>query len=88
MAARRGDKSEALKISDELKNINKPYLFGNHTYWRACIAALLGESRQAVALLNEAFAQGQYFGASVLCDMDLELLRNYKPFQELLRPKD
>ena len=88
LAARRGDKSEALKISDELKNINKPYLFGNHTYWRACIAALLGESRQAVALLNEAFAQGRDFGVYVHRDMDLESLRNFKPFQELLRPKD
>jgi len=75
-------------ISAELKNINRPYLFGNHTYWRACIAALLGESRQAVALLNEAFAQGQEFGVYIHSDMNLEPLRNYKPFQELLRLKD
>ncbi len=88
LAARRGDRSGALKISDELKNINRPYLLGQHTYWRARIAALLGESQRAVALLNEAFAQGQGFGVNLHRDTDLESLRNYKPFQELLRPKD
>ena len=77
MKCRRGDKEEALRISKELKDIERPYLFGEHTYWRACIALLLRES----------FAQGKEYGVFLHRDMDLEPLRNYKPFQELLRPK-
>ena len=40
-----------------------------------------------VAGLREAFAQGQAYGTRVLIDMDLESLRDYPPFKELLRPK-
>jgi tetratricopeptide (TPR) repeat protein/tRNA A-37 threonylcarbamoyl transferase component Bud32 len=87
LAARLGDNDKALKISEELKMINKPYLFGNHTYYRACIASLLGEREQAIALLREAFAQGLSYGAYLHRDINLESLRNYPPFQELVRPK-
>ncbi len=87
LAARRGDREEALRIATELKSIDRPYLFGNHTYWRACIASLLGEQEQAVALLREAFAQGRDYGVYLHREMDLEPLRDYPPFQELLRPK-
>ncbi len=87
LAARKGDREEALRISTELKNIDQPYLFGNHTYWCACIASLLGEREQAVALLQNAFAQGLGYGVYLHHEMDLEPLRNYKPFQELLKPK-
>jgi tetratricopeptide (TPR) repeat protein len=87
LAARRGDREEAVRISTELKSIDRPYLFGNHTYWRACIASLLGEREQAVALLREAFAQGREYSVYLHRDMDLEPLRDYPPFQELLRPK-
>ena len=87
LAARRRDKDEALRISEELKNINRPYLFGNQTYWRACIASLLGEKEQAVSLLRDSFAQGGDYGVYLLQDMDLEPLREYPPFKELMRPK-
>jgi serine/threonine protein kinase/tetratricopeptide (TPR) repeat protein len=87
LAARREDREEALRISTELKSIDRPYLFGNHTYRRACIASLLGQREQAVALLREAFAQGREYGVYLHRDMDLEPLRDYPPFQELLRPK-
>jgi hypothetical protein len=36
-------------------------MWGNHNYWRACIAALLGEREQAVTLLREALAQGYFY---------------------------
>jgi tetratricopeptide (TPR) repeat protein len=87
LAARSGDRERALRISTELMNIDSPYLFGNHTYWRASIASLLGEREQAVALLRDAFAQGRDYGVYLHRDMDLEPLRDYSPFQELLRPK-
>jgi tetratricopeptide (TPR) repeat protein/predicted Ser/Thr protein kinase/predicted secreted protein len=87
LAARRGDRDEALRISGELAAIDRRFLFGSHTYWRACIATLLGEKEQAVALLKEAFSQGQGYGVSLHRDINLEPLWDYPPFKELLRPK-
>ncbi|MCK4557647.1 MAG: hypothetical protein KAU47_09025, partial [Candidatus Aminicenantes bacterium] len=73
-------------ISEGLTGVEQPYLYGDHTYSRACIASLLGEQEQAVELLREAFAQGRPYGAYLHRDMDLEPLREYPPFQELLWP--
>jgi tetratricopeptide (TPR) repeat protein len=87
LAARRGERDKALKIFKELESIDRPYLFGEHTYMRARIASLHGEKEQAVVILRNAFAQGLQYGAYLHHEMDLEPLRNYKPFQELLKPK-
>ncbi len=87
LAARRGDRSQAMKISEELSNIDRRYLFGNHTYWRACIAALLGEKERAVALLEESFSQGRRYDVDLHRNIDLEPLWDYPPFMEILRPK-
>jgi len=86
LAARMGNKKEALQLSEKLAGMDQPYLFGVHTYSRACIASLLGEQEQAVELLRDAFTQGRPFGAYLHRDMDLEPLRDYPPFQELLWP--
>jgi len=87
IAARTGDIAEAKRIADFFKNVNRPYLFGNHTYWRACIVSLLDEKEEAVRLLREALAQGVWY-ERIHADMDLESLRDYPPFQELIKPKD
>jgi len=87
IAARLGDREKALRISDELKALTKPYLFGDHTYCRACIASLLGEKEQAVALLRESFAQGRQYGVYLHREMDFEPLRDYPPFRDLVKPK-
>ena len=87
MAARKGEREKAHAISEELENIDRPYLFGGHTYLRARIASLLGEKERAVLLLQDAFAQGLIYGSYLLHQMDFEPLRDYKPFQELLKPK-
>jgi tetratricopeptide (TPR) repeat protein len=87
LAARLGDEEEALRISEELKNIDRPYLFGGHTYWRACIASLFGEKQKAVELLTEAFNQGRAYGAYLHNNIELESLQDYPPFQELIKPK-
>jgi tetratricopeptide (TPR) repeat protein len=86
LAARRGDREEALRISKQLEDIKKPYLYGYPAYHRACIASLLGEKEAAMRLLREAVSQGRYYGYLYL-DMDLEPLRDYPPFKELIRPK-
>jgi len=87
IAARVGDREKALRISDELKALTKPYLFGNHTYCRACIASLLGDKKHAVDLLRESFAQGNEYGVYLHREMDLEPLRDYPPFRDLVKPK-
>jgi len=87
LAARRGDRARAMKIFEELSKIDRPYLFGGHTYRRACIAALLGDKERAVALLRESFSQGRDYGVDLHRDIDLESLWDYSPFKEILRPK-
>ena len=87
LAARRGDRGEALRVSAELARLDRPFLFGAHTYRRACIAALLDERPQAVDLLRESFAQGRSYNEYLHRAMDLEPLHGYAPFAELLKPK-
>jgi tetratricopeptide (TPR) repeat protein len=88
LAARRGDRVEATKISEELRQLSRPYLVGAHTFWRARIWALLGDEASAVDLLRDAFAQGAAFTVEVHRDMDLESLKENVAFRELVRPKD
>ena len=87
LAARRGDRAEAMRISTRLDSLRQPYLRGRHTLGRARIAAVSGERERAVALLREAFQQGQQHNPAVHTIGDLESLRDYPPFQELLRPR-
>jgi predicted Ser/Thr protein kinase/TolB-like protein len=87
IAARQGDRTRAMEVSEWLKNLRGPYLFGGNTYERACIAAILGDKEQAVALLKESFRQGYSFGTGIHKDFDLESLWNYPPFIEFLKPK-
>jgi tRNA A-37 threonylcarbamoyl transferase component Bud32/tetratricopeptide (TPR) repeat protein len=86
LAARMEDKEKALKISEELKSIERPYLFGNHTHKRADIAALLGEKEEAMRLLHEAYNQGRW-NYWFFFDMNLESLQDYIPFKEFMKPK-
>jgi tetratricopeptide (TPR) repeat protein len=87
IAARKGDRALALRRSAELRGLERPYLFGRHTLWRARIASLLGEKDEAVGLLREAIAQGVVYGLWIHRDMDLEPLRGVPAFEELVRPK-
>ena len=45
------------------------------------------ERDEAVDLLRRAFAQGLAFGLWVHVDPDLEPLRGYPPYEEIVRPK-
>jgi len=85
-AARTGNKEEALKISKELEEDKRPYLFGYPTYWRARIAALLGDKEGAVNLLREATKQG-YAYSSIHPTEDFESLADYPPYIQLMKPK-
>ena len=96
LAARRGDRAEALRIAEELRSLNRPYLVGNHMFRCARILGLLGDRERAVTLLREAIAQGwgsgeepDPYGYGFLSrhSMDLEPLRGLPPFEDLIKPK-
>jgi len=87
IAARQGNREQALRVDRTMAGVKRPYLFGRHTVWRARIQALLGEQEAAVALLREAFAQGYPHAHALHIDLAFESLRDYAPFRELLRPK-
>jgi serine/threonine protein kinase/tetratricopeptide (TPR) repeat protein len=87
VAARRGDREEAERLAQALAGIERPFLFGEHTIWRAGIAALLGDRERAVGLLRDAFAQGYMFGVHIHRDLNLAPLRGYAPFEELIKPR-
>jgi hypothetical protein len=87
LAARRGDRTEAMRIAAELKGMANRYDFGREQYWQACIASQLGDLKQAMVLLREAYAQGKIFDLQPHIDPDLEPLRDFQPFKDLLEPK-
>jgi tRNA A-37 threonylcarbamoyl transferase component Bud32/tetratricopeptide (TPR) repeat protein len=96
LAARRGDRAEALRISEELRSIEDPLTESRNTLKRAEIAALLKDREQAVTLLQEALdqgldrgpGQGWGYGAWLHTHIDFfDSLHDYPPFQELMRPK-
>ena len=76
-----------LLSASQLERITSPYEFGLDLYLQATIAAQLGDLDRAMVLLREAHARGRPFGVLLHCDMDLEPLRDYPPFQEFSRPK-
>jgi len=86
LAVRMGNQEEAKRISEELKNIDRPYLHGLNTYWCACIAALLGDKEQAVELIRDSLVQGRTYRI-LYWDIDFESLEDYPPFVELKKPK-
>ena len=89
LAARLGDRERAATISEQLRRLERPHLKGRRTLDRAATAALLGDSGQAVTLLQQAMELTPLWGVHVLVhqDIDFESLHDYPPFQELMRPK-
>jgi len=87
LAARRGDRTEALAADRALGAWPGRYLLGRHTYWRARIAALLGDGERAVALLREALKQGRTYHV-IHAEADLASLRDLPAFKELVRPEE
>jgi tetratricopeptide (TPR) repeat protein/TolB-like protein len=61
------------------------------TYERARLAAIVGERGRAMALLRQAGDEGAWLdsggGFGPHSDPDFEWLRDYAPFQELMKPK-
>jgi len=88
LAARRGDRAEAERISEELQSSGG--LFNKHnTDFRARIAAVLGEADEAVTLLRQNFDMGPPADRYLVVHrgIDFESLQGHPAFQEFLRPK-
>ena len=89
-----GDAATARRIEEELRTTTRRWLFGEHTYFRACLAAQRGEKDAAVRLLSTAIEEGwpyplfsDFFPLVVHWDPNLDPLRGYPPFEELVKPK-
>jgi tetratricopeptide (TPR) repeat protein len=88
LAARRGDRAQAQRIDQALAGLSQPYLTGFPTYYRAEIAAVLGDRERAVELLRDAIAHGAVDAWEHLhAEPAFAGLHGYPPFDELLRPK-
>ena len=85
--ARWGDSEGARKVAGELARIQSVYSRSHRTRFRARIAAVLGDRELAVRLLREAIASGLPTNVWLRRDMDLESLRGYAPYEELMRVK-
>jgi len=82
-----GHAAEARRVDDRLAAWANPYAHGRHLYWRAAIAARLGEKERATALLRDGIAQGIYVDA-LYENEDLQPLWDFLPFRRLLTPSD
>jgi len=89
VAAHQGDRRTVDLVDQWLASRKGPYLRGEPTFQRARLAAVLGDRERAMALLRLAFDQGFGFdwGLGTHADPDFESLRDYPPFEELMRPK-
>ena len=87
VAARRGRRQDAERIAARLAALERPYLFGLNTYWRAKIAAVLGEREQAMTLLRTSLAEGHHYGLGIHNDADFASLHSDPAFRRLLHPR-
>jgi hypothetical protein len=88
VAARQGNRDQALRVDQTLARVQRPYVFGRPTVWRARIHALLGERDIAVAFLRDAFARGYPQAFGLHADLAFEPLRSDAAFRELMTPKE
>jgi TolB-like protein len=86
-AARLGNHEEARQFFDELPDPGGGWAASDRSYWRAAIAATLGEKDRAVALLAKAFSQGMSYNVFLHSNLAFETLWDYPPFQKLIEPK-
>jgi len=86
--ARRGNREVALRIAASLADMQRPYLFGEITFWHARIAAILGDYEAAVEYLHQADAEGRRFDAGDEFNVDLQELGGYQPYHDWAAPRD
>ncbi len=88
IAARRGDREEALRIIERMENWDKPH-YGSSPFWQAVISANLGQKDRAVSLLLEAYRQGYGLGYTSYYTIGVwTSLGDYPAFIEMMKPRD
>ncbi len=87
VAARMGNRDEALSISESLGDHARPYHFGAIPFWRARIASVLGDREGAMDYLRAAETEGYRFSTEERFIVDLAPMQEYPPFVEWLRPR-
>lgn len=86
-AARRGDRAKALEMSQRLAQVSDPFTMGQPSYFRASIAAQLGDRSEAIRLLQQATTRGFKDWDTLHVDINFDPIRSDPEFQEILRPK-
>ncbi len=84
--ARRGNVQRARAIADSLGAIQRKWLFGENTLWRASLYAELGDHDDAVALLGRAYHEGMGKQHAHFLTQ-LRALHGYPPFEAFIRPR-
>ncbi|MFV1988840.1 MAG: protein kinase [Gemmatimonadota bacterium] len=82
--AKLGRREEALRISDQLGQIVRPYLRGWNIGWQARIAAALGEQDEAVRLTQRAFDNSWDYRLDLHQDPAFEDMWGYPPWEALV----
>jgi hypothetical protein len=85
----RASASAARRIADEIASLPyyPPSQEGQALLQRSYIAAALGEKDSAVTLLRQSMRKGVFFSSVLHRQADLQQLRGFAAFDELLRPK-
>jgi tetratricopeptide (TPR) repeat protein len=87
IAQRQGRAEEAERTVASLERETRPYLFGVPRYWAARIVALGGDRERAFGLLIRARREGTSRIYFFHLEQDLDSLRDYPPYRDLLSPR-
>jgi len=88
LLATAGEREVAQEVSERLAQIEDTrFLKGAHTFWRACIAAHMGDLDDAVQLLNQAYLEGNAFGWHLKYSIEVAPLQDHPSFQAWFEPK-
>jgi hypothetical protein len=87
IAARQLDQRRAVMYEERLRRSESRDAYGANSFWRAAIAALLGDRDRAVALLRDAFGQGYDRGLRLHASPEFEALHDFPPFAALVAPR-
>jgi tetratricopeptide (TPR) repeat protein len=82
-----GRRGEALAISERLGTMDRLNHRGIHVAWQARIAAALGDTEDAVRLLDQAFRIGFFYSVSLHREPWWDPVRDDPAFQALIRPR-
>ncbi|MGK2961097.1 MAG: protein kinase domain-containing protein, partial [Gemmatimonadaceae bacterium] len=87
IAAQMGDTAAAKRYSERLRNLEPWPRYRGNSYFRALIAAGLGDREAVIPLLQQGFAEGWAFEPHFHREIEFQAMWDYPPLKELLEPK-